>query len=66
MKTGKTPARQFNRNTHKERAAMEPDHEDREDRIASANADDPVIGPQWSPIMKTGKTTASTPSTWRS
>ena len=36
-------------------AAMEPDHEDREDGFDQAD-DKSTARPQWSPIMKTGKT----------
>ena len=35
---------------------MEPDHEDREDPLSGKKIEVAVLGPQWSPIMKTGKT----------
>ena len=37
-------------------AAMEPDHEDREDLVVASPVHARPPEPQWSPIMKTGKT----------
>ena len=55
MKTGKTHAGRYRPSTTLA-AAMEPDHEDREDLPGAYVARDALVVPQWSPIMKTGKT----------
>ena len=56
MKTGNT-RRRIPRPRRGQRASMEPGHEDREyiRYIQDARTDDQ---PQWSPVMKTGNTTA--------
>ena len=54
MKTGKTSGALLMRECA-HGAAMEPDHEDREDGSASSGPT-LLFRPQWSPIMKTGKT----------
>ena len=66
MKTGKTSAAWRLGQRHR-RPAMEPGHEDREDEALWRHLVR-YFDPQWSPVMKTGKTSRAhrhTPATWR-
>src|ERR1035437_7935305 len=47
------------------KAAMKPGHEDREDLTPGCPATSPKIQPQWSPVMKTGKTSGFTSDAYR-